>query len=122
MRWIFGKKDAVALGLATSLLIVTVAVSGRGQPSVEGVLGLYRSSCCGELIVSPRSVTYERKTANVKFYHMKFGLTGYADQPIGPFYSVSGGITKPPVLYFDDANNFTVATYRGQTAHFTRVS
>lgn len=121
MAWTIRKTQTLAFGLAASVMIMTVALSGKGQPSVEHVSGRYKSDCCGEMVVSPRSVTYDGRAANVSFHHMKFGLTAYADQPVGPFYSVSDDRRKGPIIYFDGADSFKVATYHGETARFVRI-
>jgi hypothetical protein len=115
------KAQWVAIGVAAALAIGTVALSGRGQPSPQSVIGGYASPCCGELLIAADSLTYGEHQSALRFYHMKFGLTAYAVEPLGPFYKINGATREAPTLYFDGPNEFSITGYKGQVAHFTRV-
>src|SRR5919107_1411696 len=91
------KLDLIALALAVFVAAVTILLSKSGQPSVESASGVYTSSCCGEIEIRPRQVRYAGSFTRIKFYHIKFGLTGYLEEPIGDFYRIANGKKHPAV-------------------------
>jgi hypothetical protein len=122
MTWSFGRKDAIGLALALTLMAATIIYSRHGQPSVASVAGRFTSDCCGELVISPSSLTYRGEQTPLRFSHEKFGLTAYPERKIGPFFARSGKRQEPPVIYFDGPDTFTIVSYKGDPAHFTRAS
>jgi hypothetical protein len=117
----FGTKDAVALAVFLCLAVGTFIYARHGQPSVESVSGRFNSDCCGEVVIGRSSAAYQGQQVPLRFYHMKFGLTAYADQRLGPFFAVSGARQQPPVIYFDGPDAFMVVGYKGTPTHFHRV-
>jgi hypothetical protein len=109
---------ATPVVLAAALMFVIFFYARRDQPSVEEVSGSYTSACCGTIVITPTSVRYGNLESQLKYYHMKFGLTAYAKQKFGPFYLVSGKNIYPPVFYFKSDGSLVLVDFGGAPVEF----
>jgi hypothetical protein len=121
MRVKLGAKDGLALGLFLCLAAGSFIYDRHGQPTVESATGRFESDCCGEVVIGRTSLAYQGGEVRLRFHYMKFGLTAYADQVLGPFFGVSGTDREPPVIYFHGPDTFTVVGYRGKPTEFSRI-
>ncbi len=74
------KVQIVLAAILISLISWFVIAKGSDIPSSQSTDGIYRNSCCNDIIIRNGSIYYGNKVALIKIENMKFGVTGYIDR------------------------------------------
>ena len=90
---------AIVLVVAATLFFLSTRRSGPHPSEVEGV---YSNSCCSDVVISGRTLSYGGVTYLVRFSRMKFGLSGYVNRSFSA--TATRRSTEVTVILFREEN------------------